>query len=94
MLIPDSTLQWLLEGDVAIQYQVHRDLLDSDRPDLQARISQDGWGARFLSARNPNGHWGRAFSAAYVLFLSILGPILAQVVRPLTQAYHKLHIGG
>jgi monovalent cation:H+ antiporter-2, CPA2 family len=30
-----------------------------------------------------------AFTAAYVLFLSILGPILAQIVKPLSIAYKK-----
>lgn len=33
-----------------------------------------------------------AFTAAYVLFLSILGPILAQVVKPLSVVYKKHHI--
>ena len=61
MTIPDPILRWLLEGDVAIQYQTHQDLLGEDRPDLQARIATEGWGARFLSARNPSGHWGRGF---------------------------------
>ena len=61
MLIPDNTLHWLLEGDVAIQYQVYRGLLDADRPDLQARIATEGWGTRFLAARNPDGHWGCGF---------------------------------
>ena len=61
MLIPGQTLGWLLDGDVAIQYQVHRDLLGSDQPDLQARIPHEGWGARFLVARNSTGHWGRGF---------------------------------
>jgi CPA2 family monovalent cation:H+ antiporter-2 len=32
-----------------------------------------------------------AFSAAYVLFLSILGPILAQVVKPVHLAFKRLH---
>jgi hypothetical protein len=61
MLIPDDTRHWLLDSDVAVQYQVQRDLLDADRPDLQARIANEGWGARFLAARNPEGHWGRGF---------------------------------
>ncbi len=61
LAIPESTLLWLLEGDIAIQYQVNRDLLCGDRPDLQARIASEGWGARFLAARNPDGHWGRGF---------------------------------
>lgn len=42
---------WLLEGDVSIQYQVYRDLLDQERPDLQQRISNEGYGAQFLSKR-------------------------------------------
>ncbi len=52
---------WLLQGDVAIQYQVHRDLLGDERPDLQERIATGGWGAEFLSRRQPNGHWGRSY---------------------------------
>ena len=54
-------INWLLEGDVAIQYQTHRDLLCKDRPDLRERISREGWGAAFLSKRKPNKHWGRKF---------------------------------
>ncbi len=57
----DSVLKWLLEGDVAIQYQVQRDLHGEERPDLQARIATEGWGARFLEQRNENGHWGIAY---------------------------------
>jgi hypothetical protein len=54
-------IDWLLEGDVSIQYQVHRDLLSDDRKDLQNRIAVEGWGARFLSRRRPDGHWGLKF---------------------------------
>ena len=54
-------IEWLLKGDVAIQYQVHRDLLGNERKDLQARIANEGWGKQFLSKRNANGHWGRKF---------------------------------
>lgn len=54
-------IDWLLQGDVCIQYQVHRDLLGEERPDLQERISEMGWGARFLDERRSDGHWGRDF---------------------------------
>ena len=54
-------IDWLLKGDVSIQYQVHRDLLGDDRRDLQARILEEGWGKKFLSKRKPNGHWGMSF---------------------------------
>lgn len=57
----DAVIQWLLEGDVAIQYQVHRDLLGKPRPDLQRRIKNEGWGQAFLAKRLENGHWGYKF---------------------------------
>jgi hypothetical protein len=59
---PDQPLiEWLLDGDVSIQYQVHRDLLDTERRGLQERIATEGWGARFLSFRKKEGHWGQRF---------------------------------
>jgi hypothetical protein len=54
-------LNWLLEGDVSIQYQVHRDLLGSEKNKLQQQIEKTGWGAKFLSKRKSNGHWGKKF---------------------------------
>jgi hypothetical protein len=54
-------IEWLLEGDVSIQHQTYRDLLGQKRPDLRARIATEGWGARFLSLQQPEGHWGRAY---------------------------------
>ncbi|HCM75737.1 MAG TPA: hypothetical protein DIS90_05120 [Cytophagales bacterium] len=54
-------IEWLLKGDVSIQYQVHRDLLENKRKDLQDRIAKEGWGKRFLAKRNSNGHWGKGF---------------------------------
>ena len=54
-------IKWLLNGDVSIQYHVHRDLLRSEQKQLQKRIEHEGWGARFLSFRNEDGHWGRGF---------------------------------
>ncbi|MBL7804908.1 MAG: hypothetical protein JNL02_14300 [Saprospiraceae bacterium] len=53
--------EWLLKGDVSIQYQVHRDLLETDKTDLQNRIANEGRGKQFLSKRKPNGHWGDRF---------------------------------
>jgi len=98
-------LDWLLAGDVSIQYQVYRDLLDQERPDLSARISREGWGARFLSQRNPDGNWGRAYyqpkwiSTHYtVLDLKNLGvapdePAIRETLRDVLQ-HHKGTDGG
>lgn len=54
-------ISWLLAGDVSIQYQTQRDLLGTERPDLQERIALEGWGAKFLSFQKPEGHWGQRF---------------------------------
>jgi len=57
----DGVLRWLLEGDVSIRYQVHRDLLGREKISLRDRIAKKGWGARFLSLRKKEGHWGQRF---------------------------------
>lgn len=54
-------IDWLLQGDVAIQYQTRRDLLDDEQPKLRARITTEGWGKRYLEGRNEAGIWGRGF---------------------------------
>ena len=60
-MIDDKIINWLLEGDPSIKFQVYRDLLGEYKPNLQAKISSEGWGAKLLSLQNPNGHWGKAF---------------------------------
>ena len=56
-----NTIEWLLQGDVSVQYMAQRWLLDADEArlrQLQSRIALEGFGARFLSCQNPDGHWG------------------------------------
>lgn len=60
-MMSDPTLQWLLEGDPSIRWQVMRDLLD--RPAKQWRAEQQrtlaqGWAAALLARREPDGRWG------------------------------------
>jgi hypothetical protein len=60
-MIKDRIIHWLLEGDVAIQHQVNRDLLGTELPALRKRIATEGWGKKYLQARHENGHWGQGF---------------------------------
>lgn len=51
---------WLLDGDLAIRWQVMRDLQDA--PEAQwraerARVATEGWGARLLAHRDDSGRW-------------------------------------
>lgn len=57
----DSVINWLLEGDVSIQYQAKRDLLGKEDKNLRKRIEKEGWGKSFLDARTPDGIWGQGF---------------------------------
>jgi hypothetical protein len=59
-LLDDRLLEWLLAGDVSVQHQAHRYLLDSPEPilsALQARIPDEGFGRRFLDCRDPETGW-------------------------------------
>jgi hypothetical protein len=60
----NDIIKWLLEGDVSIQYLTKKYLLNEDEKylwDLRKRIALEGWGKKFLDARNENGHWGVDF---------------------------------
>ena len=57
----EQVIGWLLAGDVAIQYQTRRDLLDDDDRTLRSRIATEGWGAGLLACRRPDGVWGQRF---------------------------------
>lgn len=39
-MIDDRIIEWLLDSDVSIQYQVYRDLLKLEKPDLKERIAK------------------------------------------------------
>src|SRR5262249_29555118 len=56
----DPVVQWLLRGDPAIRWQVLRDLLDAPGTAVaaeRARVEHEGWGARLLALRAPDGLW-------------------------------------
>src|SRR3954447_15990074 len=56
----DPVVLWLLQGDPAIRWQVLRDLLDASETEVateRARVEHEGWGARLLALRAPDGLW-------------------------------------
>ncbi|MDR6506033.1 hypothetical protein [Arthrobacter oryzae] len=55
-----EVLDWLLDSDPAIRWQVLRDLADAPAPDVRAeraRVATEGWGARLLALQDENGQW-------------------------------------
>lgn len=61
---------WLLGGDPAIRWQVLRDLEHAPAEAVaaeRARVEREGWGARLLALRDPDGQWaGGACFPRYV----------------------------
>jgi len=65
-----SVIDWLLDGDPAIRWQVLRDLLKAPADEVtaeRARVEHEGWGARLLALEGPDGLWegGACFPASY-----------------------------
>lgn len=65
MYVKSEIIDWLLKGDVSIQYQVHRDLLNSDKEtknNFQSKIHKKGWAKLLLSKRDPTTKlWGSGY---------------------------------
>jgi hypothetical protein len=56
-----SIIQWLLDSDPSIRWQVERDLMDESGEIVareRSRVSSEGWGARLLDLQAPDGQWG------------------------------------
>jgi len=54
-------IDWLLDSDPSIRWQVLRDLSDAPAEAVaaeRARIATEGWGARLLGMQAPDGMWG------------------------------------
>ncbi|MBK5333240.1 MAG: hypothetical protein JJD93_14785 [Ilumatobacteraceae bacterium] len=65
-----DVIDWLLEGDPAIRWQVLRDLTDASPDEVaaeRARVAHEGWGARLLALQGAEGLWegGACFPATY-----------------------------
>lgn len=60
-----DVIDWLLDADPGIRWQVKRDLLDEPEESVAAErrmVAEEGWGARLLSLRDRDGQWaGGAF---------------------------------
>jgi hypothetical protein len=57
----DPVINWLLDADPSIRWQVMRDLTDTPAEIVAAersRVTSEGWGPWLLDQQHPDGHWG------------------------------------
>ena len=54
-----TVLDWLLDSDPALRWQVLRDLADAPAELVaeRARVATEGWGARLLGLQGEDGQW-------------------------------------
>lgn len=55
-----TIVEWLMDSDPAIRWQVMRDLLDEPEDVVQAeraRVAREGWGAELLALQAADGTW-------------------------------------
>ena len=73
-----ETLDWLLDGDPAVRWQVERDLAGKSADEWEEtrrRIADEGWGRSLLEKQDPEGTWGgglyspKWISTTYTLLL-------------------------
>ena len=91
-----NVLDWLLDSDPAIRWQVLRDLTDASDEAVaaeRARVAAEGWGAQVLALQGADGAWdGKAWNpgwdstmhALWLLWLFGLHPASGPAQRALT----------
>jgi hypothetical protein len=58
-----AVIQWLLDSDPSIRWQVMRDLIGAPTQQVaaeRARVATEGWGARLLALQGADGSWAGA----------------------------------
>src|ERR1700737_996658 len=64
-----SVIEWLLDSDPSIRWQVMRDLIAESHATVareRSRVAAEGWGARLLDLQGSDGHWGGAAFVPHV----------------------------
>src|SRR5258708_8612980 len=61
-----DVVDWLMDSDPGIRWQVMRDLTDAPERTVageRARVAAEGWGAQLLALHRQDGHWDKSTPA-------------------------------
>lgn len=71
-----SVIEWLLDSDPSIRWQVMRDLIDAPADEVaaeRAKVAMHGWGARLLALQGTDGSWaGEAWNPGWDSTMHVL----------------------
>src|SRR6478752_4157725 len=72
----NSVIEWLLDSDPSIRWQVMRDLIDAPEEQVaaeRAKIATEGWGAQLLALQGADGSWaGTAWNQGWNSTMHVL----------------------
>jgi hypothetical protein len=95
----DALVDWLLDSDPSLRWQVLRDLTDAPAEEVAAersRVARQSWGALILAAQGPDGRWGEGtffprgtgtFDTLHLLYLLGIDPDAAEVRRAIARVH-------
>jgi hypothetical protein len=66
--VSPSVIEWLLDSDPSIRWQVMRDLTESPTEIVsaeRARVASEGWGSHLLDRQRPDGQWGDGITTPF-----------------------------
>ena len=88
-----TVIDWLLDSDPAIRWQVMRDLTDAPVDEVaaeRARVAREGWGAQILASQDADGRWNggtffpywtATFPALHLLYVFGIDPASEEARR-------------
>jgi transcriptional regulator with XRE-family HTH domain len=80
-----DVIEWLLDSDPSIRWQVMRDLTNEPGDVVVAersKVAHEGWGALLLSLQDENGQWGRGLlEASRVSADGVPDPVTRRLLR-------------
>jgi hypothetical protein len=88
-----STIDWLLDSDPAIRWQMMRDLIDAPAEEIaqeRARIPKEGFGERILALQRTDGTWsGAAWNPGWNSTMHALTLLREMGLDPLSKAANR-----
>ena len=87
---PDSSvIQWLLDSDPSIRWQVMRDLIGAPQEEIaaeRARVATEGWGAQLLGMQGADGSWaGTAWNHGWDSTMHVLSLLREMGLDPASE---------
>ncbi len=91
--MPEAVIEWLLDSDPAIRWQVMQDLIGASADEVAAecaRVATEGWGARLLALQAAGGSWsGTAWNHGWDSTMHILTLLREFGLYPASEAARR-----